>query len=87
MMKACLAIDIGNTRTKFAVFEGRDILHSSSLKNEALELNNEILKNYEIEAMIVSSVNEKAEETLQLGTLNIPTLILNHKTALPFQLE
>lgn len=87
MMKACLAIDIGNTRTKFAVFEGRDILHSSSLKNEALELNNEILKNYEIEAMIISSVNEKAEETLQLGTLNIPTLILNHKTALPFQLE
>ncbi|MFT6165724.1 MAG: type III pantothenate kinase [Vicingaceae bacterium] len=86
-MKARLAVDIGNTRTKFAIFEGREILHSSSLKNEALELSNDLLKNYDINAVIISSVNTEAEEKLQLRGLKVPTLMLNHQTALPFRLE
>ena len=86
-MNARLAVDIGNTRTKFAIFEGREILHSSSLKNEALELSNDLLKNYVISAVIISSVNTEAEEKLQLHSLNVPTLMLNHQTALPFRLE
>ena len=86
-MNARLAIDIGNTRTKFAIFQEREILHSSSLKNEALELNNKILNEFEISALIISSVNAEAEEKLQLDALKIPKLTLNYTTALPFRIE
>lgn len=86
-MNARLAIDIGNTRTKFAVFHKRDILHHSVLKNEALELNNEILKDFEISSLIVSSVNSDAENKLQLSEIQQPKLILDHTTSLPFRLE
>jgi len=86
-MKARLAIDIGNTRTKFAVFDGREMLHTFSLKNDALELNNEVLTNYEIGALIISSVNEKAEAKLEIPALEVPKLLLSHTTALPFTLE
>jgi type III pantothenate kinase len=86
-MNARLAIDIGNTRTKFAIFNAREMLHSSSLKNEALDLNNELLSSYEISSLIISSVNERAEAKLKLAKIDLPMLILTHTTALPFKLE
>ncbi|MDB4061943.1 type III pantothenate kinase [Vicingaceae bacterium] len=86
-MKVRLAIDIGNTRTKFATFEGREMVHTFSLKNDALELNNEILNSYEISALIISSVNEQAEAELEIPALRVPKLLLSHATALPFKLE
>lgn len=86
-MNARLAIDIGNTRTKFAIFDGREILQSSRLQNEALERNNKLLQSKEISSLIVSSVNELAEKKLELDGLKVPKLLLSHTTPLPFKLE
>jgi type III pantothenate kinase len=85
-MNLRLAIDIGNTRTKFAVFENRTILQASSLANEALELNNEIIKDFNVSSLIVSSVNTEVEMLLKLNQIHQPKIILNHTTALPITL-
>ena len=86
-MKNHLAIDIGNTRTKFAVFDQRELIHSLVLKNENLELNNEVLTAYEISSIIVSSVNAEAESKLQLEKILSPKLMLLHTTPLPFAID
>lgn len=85
-MNARLAIDIGNTRTKFAVFDNRTILQASSLANEALELNDEIIKDFNVSSLIVSSVNAEAEMLLKLNLIHQPKISLNHTTALPITL-
>lgn len=85
-MSLRLAIDVGNTRTKFAIFEERELLQALVLKNDALEFNNQLLADYNIEEVIISSVNTEAEEKLNLAKINLPILHLNHNTSLPIQL-
>lgn len=86
-MNRRLAIDIGNTRTKFAIFEERELLHSLSLKNDALELNNEMIKEFGVTSIIMSSVNTEAESRLQLVNIHKKKLMLHYTTPLPFVIE
>ena len=86
-MNRRLAIDIGNTRTKFAIFEERELLHSLSLKNDALELNNEMIKEFGVTSIIMSSVNAEAESQLQLVNIHKKKLMLHYTTPLPFVIE
>ncbi|RZK43779.1 MAG: type III pantothenate kinase [Pedobacter sp.] len=56
-----LVIDIGNTNTKLAVFDGRDLVQHQRV--EALEVKNldEILKAYPLQNFTISSVNAEVD--------------------------
>lgn len=82
-----LAIDIGNSRSKFGLFEGRKLLEQKVFKNDDLEKNNELILASNADAIIISSVNRKAESALQLDRLKTPVVHLNHELPLPFQME
>lgn len=82
-----LAIDIGNSRSKFGFFEGQTLLEQKVLNNEDLEKNNEFILASNVDAIIISSVNRKAENALRLDRLKTPVVHLNHELPLPFQME
>ncbi len=58
-----LTIDIGNTRTKYAVFDGDSIVVSGILEN--LEHYTQLLKKHPITAVITSSVGQNTDFQLQ----------------------
>lgn len=85
-MKGRLAIDIGNTRTKYGIFEASELIYTGVIKNDELENNNEVIRSFGVTSVIVSSVNKEAEEKLGLHQLQLPTLHLSHTTSLPINL-
>lgn len=86
-MSVNLAIDIGNSRSKFGLFEGRNLLEQKVFTNDDLEKNYELVLASNADAIIISSVNRKAENALRLDRLNTPIVHLNHQLPLPFQME
>ena len=84
-----LAIDIGNTRTKFGLFEKKELVHAFTWNNSDLKNNNQLIENYKISHIIISSVNSKAENSLLLDQLKdkIKIFRLKSDTKLPIQLE
>jgi type III pantothenate kinase len=83
-----LIIDIGNSNTKFAVFDGPEtqfVFRSKEFNCEKLEKR---LLPYKIEKAIISSVRNTPEYIFDLLTINIPLVhILSHKSKLPFKIE
>ena len=82
-----LVIDIGNSRTKFGLFEERELLHGVAFKNQDLQKNNHLFSEFEIDAVVVSSVNSKVEELLNLEEQKVKPLFLRHVTPLPIDLN
>lgn len=82
-----LAIDIGNSRTKFGLFEGRELMQHKAIDNDVLQKNNQLFSAYELNSIIVSSVNESVESDLDLEHVETKTLYLNHQTNLPIDLD
>ncbi|MEQ8910476.1 MAG: type III pantothenate kinase [Vicingaceae bacterium] len=82
-----LSIDIGNSRTKFGLFEERELLQQKTLANQDLEANHKLFDEYDLSAIIVSSVNKEAEEKLNLAKKAAFLLYLNHLTPLPFSIR
>jgi type III pantothenate kinase len=85
-----LIIDIGNTRTKIAVFDGDEKLVSFSTRQVSLEKMEKICSPYEykIEKAIVSSVRNTPEFIIDLATHGIPYVhVLSYKSKLPFKNE
>lgn len=77
-----LIIDIGNTRTKFALFTGQTLLFKEFGDTEMLI---EILANNDVSKAIVSSVN-KGENLEQILLSNqIDFVSLNHTTPIPIK--
>ena len=56
---AQLVIDIGNSRTKLAVFEGRRLIRSEKFRQVDRTILNQYLNNNEIRKSIISSVNNE----------------------------
>jgi len=81
-----LAIDIGNSRTKFGLFHNRDLEHSVIIKNNDLKKNDQIFSNFDIEQIIISSVNKEVEDEIGINQLIVPNIYLTPKTPLPIQL-
>ncbi|MBN2263204.1 MAG: type III pantothenate kinase [Prolixibacteraceae bacterium] len=82
-----LVIDIGNTRTKVAVFENNRMLKSSlteSLTNEYIE---QFVANFsEINNAIISSVRNNTSEIQQIISKHVAhTLVLDHNTPIPIE--
>ncbi len=78
-MGKMLCMDLGNTRTHWAVFEERDILSSGIALPAKEELQG-------IEAAIISQVGSQDLESLQ-EELGISVKVLKHNTPLPIKLK
>lgn len=80
-----LAIDIGNTRAKAAVFNGNNLVHEQALENGDLE---RIIREYTPQHAVLSSVGKIAEEiSAVLGSMQVPLLMVTYQTPFPFRIE
>lgn len=84
-----LAIDIGNTAVKWAVFEGSELRHSSTIAildptSRAFE---EELKQYPIEQALLCASGDTSALTSQLSAFQFPLSTLNATTPLPLRLD
>lgn len=84
-----LIIDIGNTRTKIAIIEEGNIVNKFVEERLTVKMLLELKKQYNIEAVIVSTVKQIID-TVLLKIINewqIPFIELSHLTSLPIQNE
>ncbi|MBP9994305.1 MAG: type III pantothenate kinase [bacterium] len=85
-MSNALTIDIGNTRSKYAVFEGENIVRRGVFDPLYDDLSNLLLKYPGINRGIISSVGGKVDYCLaQLR--GIETIVLTSDTPLPFKVQ
>jgi type III pantothenate kinase len=78
-----LVIDIGNTRSKAAVFEGKELIFSTQAIHYSLNAILELINKYHVNQFIIGSVRgsfDIDETNLPLG---IKFLRFNHQTATP----
>ena len=81
-----LAIDIGNTRIKYAVFEQNTIIFSevSSRENMKNAIEN-ILQNYsKIDCLVVSSVGITEKSDFEMFSTLVKLFFVNHDILLPY---
>ena len=78
-----LIIDIGNTRVKAAIFDGDELIYSTSFKFEIHLLDSDIFNQFKIEKCILSSV--LMDNGLPIHELNkkFPTLFFTSETKTP----
>jgi type III pantothenate kinase len=83
-----LIVDIGNTSTKLAVFEGHKKLRVARINDLTCgDLEKEI-SGFNIERAIISSVRKLPPFITDLFSVNIPYVhLLSHKSKLPFKIE
>jgi len=83
-----LIVDIGNTNTKLAVFEGQKRLSLSRINELSCEELEKELTGFKIQKVIVSSVKKLHPLMSELFFSNIPFVhVLTHKSRLPFKIE
>ncbi len=80
-----LILDIGNTRTKLAVFKVNDLILFENCKTKKLKKKiRKILKKFPIKKGIISSVAENNKKIISLLQDKIPLLVLDYQTPIPF---
>ena len=77
-----LVVDIGNTRIKAGLFEGSGLLEQRWPQDQAAL--QQLVEDQSVEAIIVASVAESAEELRRTMRTTVPCIILEHHTPLPF---
>jgi type III pantothenate kinase len=83
-----LIVDIGNTSTKLAVFNGHEKLSISRINELSCEELEKELSGFKIKRAIVSSVKKLPPFISDLFFTNIPFVhVLSHKSKLPFKIE
>ncbi len=82
-----LAIDIGNTRTKVAVFKGNDLLHQAVWGQLAVAALKTLAYNQNLEKVILSSVSEQPVEVLDFLKNSFSFLELTAQTPLPISIR
>ena len=80
-----LAVDIGNSRTKYAVFDGEELVRSDKDERPAVYLIKDCFEQYPIKSVIISSVNEQVDPELIPIPETIHHLILDHQTPIPIK--
>lgn len=79
-----LCIDIGNTRAKLAVFNGKDIVHYG-VEEEALLSVVQLTKEYKIDQAIICSTRTRNEKLIYFLKDQMKTIILDHQTRVPIK--
>lgn len=83
-----LIIDIGNTSTKVAIFDGMEKISVIRTKDFTCEEFEDKISSYTIERAIVSSVKKMPPLIIDMFAVNIPFVhFLSHKSKLPFKVE
>jgi type III pantothenate kinase len=83
-----LIIDIGNSSTKVAIFDRKDMITVFRSREFSCEKLEKKLSPYKIEKAIFSSVRDTPEYIYDLLSVNIPEVhILTFKSKLPFRIE
>ena len=83
-----LILDIGNTSTKTAVYNGQQLISRSREKRFSYHKLRKNLFPYHIDKAIISSVKEIPEQLLNQLSSDIPLIhILTYKSLLPFIIE
>ena len=87
-MKNCLAIDIGNTLQKAAVFSDSGVILFFDEKKQLTEDDvSPIIEKFTVGHSILSSVGEAAENMVTFLKKKTNLLVFNHKTPLPILLK
>lgn len=80
-----LVIDVGNTRTKLAVFNKRDLIDVIIIdKNEFLTVINNLKLKYKLKKGIISKVSNFPKEFINQLDFIPKVIFLNNKTNVPF---
>jgi type III pantothenate kinase len=83
-----LIVDIGNTSTKLAVFDGKLKLSQSRINELSCDELEKELRGFKIQNAIVSSVKSLPPFISDIFFSNIPFVhVLSHKSVLPFKIE
>ncbi len=82
-----LAIDIGNTRTKVAVFKGEALLHQEVWGELTLAALKQLAYNQKAEKIILSSVSKQAAEVMSFLKGDFAFLELTTDTPLPIRIR
>lgn len=83
-----LVVDIGNSSTKLAIFEGREKISVSRFNELSREELEKELLGLRLKRAIVSSVKKLPADISDLFFTNIPFVhVLTHKSKLPFKIE
>ncbi len=83
-MAVTICFDFGNTRLKYAVFEGRDMKAESSLNDDGNASLEFVLENYHPQKTILSSVIDHSPVLEELLTRQSRFHRLSNKSRLPF---
>ncbi|NDW13250.1 type III pantothenate kinase [Bacteroides sp. 214] len=79
-----LIIDIGNSSSKIAFFEGKELVHVAVEEGCALKTLFELCQVYPVNSGIIASVVNLSEAAIeQVNQINIPIIWLNKETKLP----
>ncbi|HAW51159.1 MAG TPA: pantothenate kinase [Flavobacteriales bacterium] len=81
-----LAVDIGNSRTKYAVFDREELIRSEADKRPADDIIKDCLGQYpKIKSLIISSVNHQIDpESISIPE-SIRHMVLDHGTPIPIK--
>ncbi|MEP0262476.1 type III pantothenate kinase [Dokdonia sp.] len=80
-----LIIDVGNTRVKVAVFDDDVIVAKITITLlQFVEKLGDFVADYPVKKAIISSVGRLSQEQARSVQLRFPTILLSHKTPLPF---
>jgi type III pantothenate kinase len=83
-----LIVDIGNTSTKLAVFDGKIKLSQARINELTCEEIEKDLSGFKIQKAIVSTVRRLSPLISELVFSNIPLVhVLSHKSLLPFKID
>jgi type III pantothenate kinase len=83
-----LIVDIGNTSTKLAVYEGQKKVQAYKINEISCEQLEKVLTGLKIKRAIVSSVKELQPFITDLLLRDIPFVhVLSHKSKLPFRIQ
>jgi type III pantothenate kinase len=82
-----LTIDIGNTRTKIAVFDGDALLTQAVWDELTMEALKQVTYNQKVEKIILSSVSRQSEEVMAFLKGHFSFLELETDTPLPIRLR
>jgi type III pantothenate kinase len=80
-----LAVDIGNTRTKFAVFSGTVLEFTDQIGHLSVRLLHDLLNQFDVSYVIISSVKHLARSMSSLINRDSRFYLLAHNMRFPFQ--
>lgn len=86
-LKMNLIIDIGNTRTKLALFEKNNLIEKANVEDLTLDALSDMMKGRNIEGVIMSVSGQDTEGVEVWLRENYFFIKLNHETPLPIENE